>query len=65
LTHPDILKAYEEGLHESEEEQQQTNQEQQPLNNTAKQPPPPVKGKGKMPPIERQVPDPLKQLRQK
>jgi hypothetical protein len=60
LAHPDILSAYEEGLQESEEEQQQTNLEQQPPNNTTKQPHPPAKGKGKRPPMERQVLDPLK-----
>jgi len=52
MAHPDILTAYEEGLHETEEEQQQTNQEQQPPNNTAKKPPLPSKSKEKMPPIE-------------
>ncbi len=60
LTHPHILNAYEEGLHESEEDQQQTNQEHQPPNNTEKQPPHQPNAKGKCPPMERHVPDPLK-----
>jgi hypothetical protein len=56
---------YEEGLDESEEEQQKTNHDRQPPDNTVKQPAPPSKGKEKMPPVERLVPNPLKQLRQK
>jgi hypothetical protein len=65
MAHPDILASYEEGLQKIEEEQQQTNQEQHPSNATARKPTPPTKGKEKMPPMERQIPDPLKQMRQK
>ena len=65
IAHPDILTTYEKGLEESEKKHQQTNQEQQPPNNTINKPPPPSKGKGKMLPMKRQVPYPLKELRQK
>jgi hypothetical protein len=36
-----------------------------PRTTRQKKPPPPSKGKEKMPPMERQVPEPLKKLRQK
>jgi hypothetical protein len=65
VAHPDILTTYEVGLQKTWEEQQQTNHEHQPSNNTAKKLLPPSKGKEKMPPMERQVLDPLKQLRHK
>ena len=65
MAHPGIHTAYEEGLHGTEEDQHQTNQEQPAPNNTAKKPTPPTKGKEKTPSVERQIPDPLKQMRQK
>ena len=65
MSHQDILTSYEEGLHKLEEEKQQTKQEWQPPDNTAKQSAPPSKSKEKMPSMERQVPDTLKQLRKK
>ena len=65
MSHPNILTTYEEGLHGTYEEQQQTNQEEPPLNNTAKKPTPPINGKEKMPPMDRQIPDHLKLMRQK
>ena len=65
LAHPVILTAYEEGLQETEEEQQQPSQEQPPPppNNKGKPPTPPTKGKEKMTPMDRQIPDPLKHVR--
>ncbi len=71
LTHTDVLQAYEEGLQEQE-------MEEPPLKHTTKQIPIPPKlpknkpenqttgkGKDKMLPMERQLPNPLKQMRQK
>jgi hypothetical protein len=65
MAHPDILTTYEGGLQELKQKKQRPHHEQQPPNNITKQPAPPSKDKGKTPPTARQVPDPLKQLRQK
>ena len=71
LAHTDILQDYEEGFQEQE-------QEEPPPTHTEKQTPTPHelpktktenqttnKGKDKIPPMERQLLDPLKQMRQK
>ncbi len=71
LAHTDALQAYEEGLQEQEQEEPpQTQTEKQspsshklPKTKTEKQNT--GKGKDKMPPLEKQLPDPLKQMRQK
>jgi hypothetical protein len=62
LAHPDILTAYEEGLQEPEDEEQQPNKAQPPPK--GKPPTPTTKGKEKMTPMDRQIPDPLKLMRQ-
>jgi len=59
MAHPDILTTYEDGLQETEEEKPQTNQEHHPSIATAKKPTPPTKGKEKIPPMERHIPNPL------
>jgi hypothetical protein len=71
LAHTDVLQAHEEGLHEQElEEPSLTHTNKQSLNPLK----PPknkqknqttCKGKDKRPPMERHLPDPLKQTRQK
>jgi hypothetical protein len=69
--HTDVLQAYEEGLHEQELEEPLPIQTDKQSPNPSSLPknkldnPPPGKGKDKMPPMERQLPDPLKQTRQK
>jgi hypothetical protein len=71
LVHIDVLQAYEEGVQEQELEEPpptQTYQQRPNLSNPSKNTPassPPGKGKGKMPPMERHLPDPFKQMRQK
>ena len=64
LAHPDILIDYEEGLQDIEEEDQQPSKEQPPPTNKGKPPTPPTKDKEKMTPMDRQIPDPLKLMRQ-
>ena len=71
LTHTDVLQAYEEGIKEQEPEESlltQTNKQSSNPPNLAKNKLdnlPTCKRKDKMPPMERQLPDPLKQMRQK
>jgi hypothetical protein len=71
LAHIDVLQAYEEGLQEQELEELLPTQidKQSPIpQNLPKNKQdnvPQGKGKDKMPPIERQLPNPLKEMRQK
>ena len=71
LAHTDVLQAYEEGLQEQEQEEppQMQTEKQSPssheLPKTKTENQHTSKGKDKMPPLERQLLDPLKQMRQK